>query len=177
MNHIALCFSVLALVALLGGCRSTPSSRNNPNAPTATDSAAEMRNVATVLNSLHDAASKADGPRYFALFAPEAIFLGTDATERWTIDQFKAYAQPLFAKGRGWTYTCTFRDIVIRLPDTATFDELLTNAKYGTCRGSGSLRRTDAGWKITQYNLSVPIPNDLLEGFAIRIRDFERDKR
>ena len=37
--------------------------------------------VAAVLDDLHDAASKADGPRYFSLFAPDAVFFGTDAGE------------------------------------------------------------------------------------------------
>jgi hypothetical protein len=39
------------------------------------------------------------------MFAPDGIFIGTDATERWTVAEFKAYAKPHFDKGRGWTYT------------------------------------------------------------------------
>lgn len=44
---------------------------------------------------------------------------------------------------------------------TAWFDELLSNDAYGTCRGSGVLLLTGSGWRIAQYNLSIPIPNDL----------------
>ncbi|GIT36535.1 MAG: hypothetical protein Ct9H300mP6_04030 [Gammaproteobacteria bacterium] len=33
-----------------------------------------------------------------------AVFLGTDKTERWTIEEFKTYAKPAFADGHGWTY-------------------------------------------------------------------------
>ena len=29
-------------------------------------------------------------------------------------------------------------------------------------------------WKIAQYNLTVPIPNDLLAGFAEKIREFTK---
>lgn len=60
--------------------------------------------VATVLDQLHDAASKADGDRYFDLFSPNAIFFGTDATERWPIDEFRTYAMKRFETGIGWTY-------------------------------------------------------------------------
>jgi hypothetical protein len=127
--------------------------------------------VARVLDALHEAASNAQADRYFALFSQGAVFLGTDATERWSLEQFKAYTLPLFAQGRGWTYTPVQRHIAVAPDGWAWFDELLENKKYGTCRGSGVLRQNDAGaWLIVQYDLSVPIPNDLLPHVAEEIR-------
>jgi hypothetical protein len=41
--------------------------------------------VSIVLDALHEAASRADGRTYFELFAHDAVFFGTDATERWPI--------------------------------------------------------------------------------------------
>jgi ketosteroid isomerase-like protein len=118
--------------------------------------------IDATLTALHEAASKADGKAYFALFAPDAVFLGTDATERWTIDEFKAYANTRFETGTGWTYTLRegTRHIVVA-GDVAWFDELLDNAKYGTCRGSGVLRKIDGAWKIAQYNLTFTVPNEV----------------
>ena len=48
----------------------------------------------------HRAAAEADGEVYFSLMADDAIYLGTDASERWTLAEFKAFADPgrLFAK-------------------------------------------------------------------------------
>ena len=46
----------------------------------------------------------------------------------------------------------------------AWFDELLDNAKYGRCRGTGVLRKMESGkggWKIVQYNLTLTIPNEV----------------
>ena len=40
------------------------------------------QDVATVLDDWHQAASVADEARYFGHFAPNGIFMGTDATER-----------------------------------------------------------------------------------------------
>lgn len=140
------------------------------HAPHAEDDDADR--IARVLDDLHDAASKADADRYFALFAESAVFLGTDASERWTLEQFKAYAKPHFDAGRGWTYLPRpdSRHIEVR-GDAAWFDELLDNAKYGQCRGSGVLlKHPDGRWLIAQYNLSVPIPNDLLPDVAQMIR-------
>ena len=58
-----------------------------------------------LLNGLHQDAHEANFETYFARFASDAIFLGTDKTERWTIEEFKDYAKPAFADGHGWTYT------------------------------------------------------------------------
>lgn len=126
------------------------------------------------LDTLHQAASKADGEAYFACFDETAIFMGTDAEERWTLAQFKQYASERFATGKGWTYTPTYRSVYIR-PDrtVAWFDELLDNEKYGTCRGSGVMINNGAAWLIVQYNLSVPIPNDLLPKVAEMIHASE----
>jgi hypothetical protein len=140
------------------------------------DTAAKL---SAVLDSLHDAAAKADFRRYFDCFAPDAVFLGTDATERWTVEEFKAFCKPYFDKGQGWTYTPrkNARHITIS-PDGsfAWFDELLDNAKYGECRGTGVLRKVQSEggnsglWKIAQYSLSIPIPNARAGDVIVLIR-------
>jgi uncharacterized protein (TIGR02246 family) len=119
--------------------------------------------IAAVLDRLNAASTAADGPAYFGLFTPDARFIGTDATERWSLAEFRAYAEPYFARGRGWTYTPTARVITVAPVDCrciAWFDEELSNASYGQTRGSGVLRLTDDGWKIEQYVLSFAVPND-----------------
>jgi pimeloyl-ACP methyl ester carboxylesterase len=123
-----------------------------------------IRQVAGVLDDFHNAAAKADEVRYFDHFAPDAVFLGTDAGERWTLAQFRRYAAPHFAAGRGWTYTPTVRHVTIS-PDgsVAWFDEMLDNARYGTCRGTGVLVRIEGRWRIAQYHLTKPVPNDLMD--------------
>ncbi len=132
--------------------------------------AEDKANISAVLDQLHDAASKADWPRYFALYTDDGVFLGTDAGERWDKPTFKAYA----AQSNGWTYTMTERNIDLTPDgDHAWFDELLVNAKYGTSRGTGILIRTPSGWKIAQYHLVFPIPNDLAEGITQQIQTFE----
>ena len=56
--------------------------------------------VSAVLDDWHAAAAAADEERYFRHFAPNAVFLGTDATHRWTVEEFRRYAHPFFAKGK-----------------------------------------------------------------------------
>ena len=134
----------------------------------------------SVLNRLHDAAAKADGSRYFKLFTDDAVYIGTDAAERWTLKEFRAFAEPYFSKGTGWTYTPRSRHIVIAdVPCrcVAMFDELLDNESYGTSRGTGVLVRKNRSWKISQYALTFPIPNDLAKGITAEIKAVEGKKK
>jgi ketosteroid isomerase-like protein len=140
--------------------------------------AGEMRDpraaVDEVLTSLHRSAAQADATLYFSLFADDAVFLGTDASERWSIDELEAFAAPYFAQGRGWTYHMIDRNIFVSSDgQTAWFDEALWHDVYGNCRGTGVLVLTDGVWKIVQYNLTIPIPNDLAKEFAETIREYE----
>ncbi|MBX3478884.1 MAG: nuclear transport factor 2 family protein [Caulobacter sp.] len=128
------------------------------------------------LDAVHDAAAKADGSRYFALYTDDAIYIGTDAAERWTLAEFRAFAEPYFAKGKGWTYHPRERHVVIAdIPCRciAWFDELLDSESYGTSRGTGVLVLSDGRWKVAQYALTFPIPNDLAHGFTDQIKAFE----
>ena len=127
------------------------------------------------LDSFHRAAAEADLETYFSLFTDNAVFLGTDAGERWTKTEFRAFVEPYFSQGRGWLYQATERNISIdKQGDMAFFDELLTNKSYGTCRGSGVLIKTRDGWKVAQYNLSIPVPNAIAKEVINRISEFEQ---
>ena len=132
--------------------------------------------VGAVLDQLHIAASAADGEAYFALFTPDARFIGTDVAERWTVDEFRAYAMPYFSQGKGWTYTPRTRTVTITTDPCACqawFDEVLDSQSYGTARGSGVLTRTPGGWKVAQYVLSFPVPNDVADDVTDQIKAFE----
>lgn len=136
--------------------------------------ALDLESAERVLVKLHHAASQADGETYFSLFTDDAIFMGTDASERWTVADFKAYAMPYFSTGRGWTYRKTARHINVADEGThASFDEMLHNEHFGVCRGTGVLRAVNGEWKIEQYHLTIPLPNQLAHEVADAIQAFE----
>jgi hypothetical protein len=127
--------------------------------------------VNALLDAFHRAASNGKFDEYFGMFAPDGIFIGTDATERWTVGEFKAYAKPHFDKGQGWTYVVVQRHVNVADDDRhASFDELLDNAALGRCRGTGIVRRVGGAWKIEQYHLTIPVPNALADDVVKRIR-------
>ncbi|MCP3956743.1 MAG: nuclear transport factor 2 family protein [bacterium] len=138
----------------------------------AADGKKEVERIEAALDDFHAAASEADEERYFGHFAPHGVFLGTDGTERWTSEEFRGFVHPYFSAGKGWTYTPRDRHVALAADGrTAWFDEMLDNAAYGECRGTGVLQRHGEDWKIEQYNLSIPMPNDLAKDFVARIRD------
>lgn len=133
--------------------------------------------IDAVLNSLHEAASKADAESYFSLFTEDAVYIGTDASERWTMPAFRQFAAPYFESGKGWTYNMQSRYITLGpMKNVAWFDEILTNESYGTTRGTGTMVRTQTGWKIAHYHLTIPVPNELARPIAAMIRTVEEDQ-
>lgn len=131
-----------------------------------------IASAGAMLDDFHDAAAKADEDRYFAHFHPRGLFLGTDASERWTLEEFKAFAMPYFQRDTAWTYEPRQRRVDVSDDGQwAWFDEALVNAKYGLCRGTGTLQRVGSDWKIVQYHLTMPIPNDLAVETANRISE------
>ncbi len=90
----------------------------------------------------------------------DAVFIGTDASENWQINEFKAYAKPHFDNGRAWDFSPLDRKVYIdEKTDIAWFDELLST-QMKLCRGSGVLKKVSGKWKIAHYVLSIVIPNE-----------------
>ncbi len=136
----------------------------------------DRENITATLDALHSAAAKADHQTYFNLFTVDAIYIGTDAGEYWTLDAFKAYAMPYMSQGKGWKYTMKSREVTTGSNgNVAWFHEILESENYGTSRGTGVLvKGADAKWRIAQYHLTFPMPNDLAKGFVKQIMVWEK---
>ena len=113
-----------------------------------------------LLNGLHLDAHKGNFESYFDRYSTDAVFLGTDKTERWTIEDFKAYAKPAFLDGHGWTYAVIERNWEGD-GNTRWFDEILLNEKLGHCRGTGVVELIKGEWKISHYALTMLVPNSI----------------
>jgi hypothetical protein len=123
----------------------------------------EKNKIDHLLNEWHKAAAESNFDIYFSMMSDSAVFIGTDATERWNKTQFMAYAKPHFEKNKGWKMTSLKREIIINnSKEIAWFDELL-NTKMKICRGSGVLVKTNGKWEIQHYVLSMTIPNELAD--------------
>jgi ketosteroid isomerase-like protein len=130
----------------------------------------EAQAVGAVLDDWHQAAAQADEARYFGHLREGAVFLGTDASERWDKAAFRTWARPFFERGRAWTFRALRRTVAFAPGgQVAWFDEDLDTPNLGPARGSGVLVKEAGQWRIAQYNLSVPIPNALMASVKAQI--------
>ena len=116
--------------------------------------------IDALIDGLHQDAHEGNFQTYFDRYTPDAVFLGTDKSERWTIEEFKVYAEPAFEDGHGWTYSVKERNWEGE-GNTRWFDEVLLNEKLGHCRGTGVVELIDGEWKIAHYALTMLVPNDI----------------
>ena len=151
----------IALLGLLSSCGTTRV-ESTPVVATSPLAAPSEADVTRVLDDWHDAAAHSDEERYFGHLTKDAIFIGTDATERWNVAAFRAYAHGPFSRGKGWVMRPTARHVMFADGGkTAWFDEELDAKNLGAARGSGVLVRGDDGtFRIAHYVLSVSVPNE-----------------
>lgn len=121
--------------------------------------------IAAFLDKWHKDAASANGEDYFGAFTVDGVFLGTDATERWTREEFRTWAKPQFDNKRGWNFKPSKRFVSFNADKTiAWFDEELATW-MGPCRGSGVLSKINGMWKIKQYNLTILVPNEKVQDY------------
>src|SRR5262245_54937937 len=101
-----------AILLSLAAATCAPAAPPPPEVPIPAAPAAKEA-IAAVLDNWIDAAARADEERYFGYLAEDAVFLGTDATERWDKAAFRAYAHPHFAKGKAWSFKAIRREITV----------------------------------------------------------------
>lgn len=119
----------------------------------------------SMINQWHHAAAVADEETFFGMMTADGIYIGTDASERWLRDELREWSKKYFERDKAWDFTPLSRNFQIDSDDkTAWFDELL-DTWMGTCRSTGIMKKTDEGWKIVYYHLSIAVPNDNLDGY------------
>ena len=123
--------------------------------------------INALLDGLHKDAHEGNYETYFKRYTTDAFFLGTDKNERWSIQEFKAYAEPAFSDGHGWTYKVVDRNIE-GAGNTRWFDEIVFNKKLGHCRGTGVVQLINGEWKIAHYALTMLIPNSVAEEVGLQ---------
>jgi ketosteroid isomerase-like protein len=139
-----------------------------------TISAQDKSNIDQVLTQWHKAASEANFEEYFSLMTEDGVFIGTDPTENWQNKDFRAFSKPYFDRGKAWNFKTLERNIYTEEnSDIAWFDELLST-QMGICRGSGVLKKTEEGWKIAHYVLSITIPNENVEEATALKKPFDQ---
>jgi hypothetical protein len=115
--------------------------------------------VNAFVDGWHDDAANAR-TAYFDKIARDGVYIGTDRTELWTRDAFKAWAKKYFDSKSAWTFKATRRNVYASADKSLIwFDELLDTKNMGPAMASGVLRKTKSGFEIVHYQLSMAVPN------------------
>jgi len=145
----------ILFILFLAACTPPP-----PPPLPAVDKAAETIKIDALMDAWHHAAAVADEDVFFGSMSDDAVYLGTDKTERWDKEVFKDWSAKYFERDTAWAFTPYDRVVYLGEDgDTAWFEEVL-KTWMGPCRGSGVLRNDSTGWKIVHYNLAMLIDND-----------------
>lgn len=134
--------------------------------------AALRKQVNAFVDEWHDDAANAR-PAYFDKIAKHGIYIGTDKKEVWNRDQFKAWAQRAFARKSAWSFKAVKRNVYLSADKKFIwFDELL-DTQMGPCQASGVMRKTDKGFEIEHYQLSIAVPNEVADKVTKLVKDAE----
>ena len=118
--------------------------------------------VNAFIDQWHQDAADVNREAYFGKIDEKGVYIGTDATEIWSKQEFYDWAEPQFTgKGTAWDFKAVDRNIYFgENAQSAWFDELLSFGNGGILRGSGVLLQQNGEWTIMHYVLSLPVPNE-----------------
>ncbi len=132
--------------------------------------------ITTVLEAWHQAAAEADADVYFGTMTEDCVFLGTDATERWTRDELRVWSKTYFDRGSAWAFTAHDRVIYFAGDGhTAWFEEFL-ETDMGDCRASGVMSHIGDRWLIRHYDLTLTVPNELVDRLGELVAGLEESR-
>ena len=121
------------------------------------------RQVNAFVDEWHDDAAHTR-MAYFDKIAKDGIYIGTDRSELWTRDEIKAWSKKYFVAKSAWTFTATRRNVYASADKSLIwFDELLDTQNMGHAMASGVIRKTGTGFEIVHYQLSVAVPNEVVD--------------
>lgn len=112
---------------------------------------------------------------YFDKIAKDGVYIGTDRSELWTRDEFKAWSKKYFDAKSAWTFKATRRNVYASADKSMIwFDELLDTKNMGHAMASGVIRKTKTGFEIVHYQLSLAVPNEVIDQVTGIIADHEK---
>ncbi|MCO6461681.1 MAG: nuclear transport factor 2 family protein [Saprospiraceae bacterium] len=126
----------------------------------------DRENQDKAIDAWHNAAAAGDSATFFGLMTEDAIYLGTDLSERWDRASMARDLGKYFRGRKAWHFV-PYNRHYLELKDNnkILFDESL-KTWMGPCKATGMLTKTRGSWKISYYNLSVAVPNQYVKQYT-----------
>jgi ketosteroid isomerase-like protein len=119
----------------------------------------------SLMERWHLAAAEADAKHFFELMADDAIYIGTDPTERWLASELQEWSQAAFEEAPAWDFKALERNWGIDSSKTLAWCDEILQTWMGKCRATAILRKEEDCWRIIHYQLSVTVLNEKMENF------------
>tara|TARA_R110002050_G_scaffold2603_3_gene14832 strand:+ start:5979 stop:6476 length:498 start_codon:yes stop_codon:yes gene_type:complete len=158
MNTYKLFFQPLALVLVFTLSLSAQSENVDPKE-------AEIETLNAFMDAWHLAAAEANTEEFFGSMREDAIYIGTDKTERWLRDDLRKWAANAFERESAWIFKASERNWQLKLDKQFAICDELLDTWMGPCRATAVLTWEKDGWKIIHYQLSVTIDNEKINDF------------
>lgn len=127
--------------------------------------------IDTRMNAWHQAAAVGDEETFFGFMTPDAVYIGTDPTERWLRDELKTWSARYFARDSAWVFKPVDRHIQLSGDGTLAWIDELLDTRMGKCRSTGILQQADGRWQLAYYHLSIAVPNDKVDKYLLLLKD------
>ncbi len=118
-----------------------------------------------LLDDWHHAAATADEVTFFGMMAQDAVYIGTDASEKWYRDELKTWSKKYFDRDTAWAFKPITRSIYFSNDYKMAWFEENLETRMKVCHGSGVLMLENKVWKIKHYVLSAAIPNEMMDDY------------
>ena len=130
----------------------------------------EKKKIHNLVDAWHHGAATANEDLFFGNMTDNAIYLGTDETERWIKSEFEIWSKKYFDRDTAWAFQPYDRTVYFSGDGKTAWWEELLKTWMGVCRGSGIAIKQNSEWKIAHYHLSVTIDNEKMDGFLELIK-------
>ncbi len=158
-------YLALLLIIFTLGCSSESNHQNS------VDKKSIENSISDKLDQWHNDAAETNFEAYFSTFSDSGIYIGTDASEIWSLEEFKSFSKPYFDNGKAWSFKAIDRNLYTsNNSEVIWFDELL-DTWMGKCRGSGVFQIDNGTWKLEHYVLSLTVPNAKMDSVISVIKE------
>jgi len=137
----------------------------------------QRQQASALLAERQRALAAADAKAFFANFSDNAIIMGTAATERFELDEYRVWSAPMFARGPRHVATLVEENITVADDGKfAWFDQRTHRPGFGELRLSGVLCKLEDHWRIVQLNRGFLVPNEIVATLAEHIQKTNPDR-
>lgn len=132
---------------------------------------ADRRAALAALTEFHQSVQDGDADRHFGMLAPDAVLFGTASDEQWTAESYRAWLSPYLPAAAGRMSMPVEQHVTLSDDGTvAWFHERLDKPGFAELRATGVMTKVDGRWKIAQYHVAFPLPNEIAVEVAERMR-------